>query len=170
MVRLGPFTGKGVGAVGQRIVVRRKADGAGRVEKRRRFVGRALTKGMGGPQAQRTGEGVFVLLDRHLQFIEAELDAVAAPQLLMGPTADRLARLVEEGAVGAEVLQAPFTGVMDQQAVPFREVAVRVGDDPLVVRPPANGELSAANFPSLRRHIVGAADHGKLQGHVLTHS
>jgi hypothetical protein len=40
----------------------------------------------------------------------------------------------------------------------------------LIVLPPAYGELAAANLAPLGRHVVGATDHDKLQGHVKAHS
>ena len=112
----------------------------------------------------------FFLVDDHFDLVKAELDPVAMAQLLAGALADGIAGLVEERAVGAEILQFPFTDAVGELAVLFRQVTIRIGDDSLIVLPPAYGELAAANLAPLGRHVVGTADHDKLQGHVRAHS
>ena len=113
---------------------------------------------------------LLFLVDDHFDLVEAELDPIAMAQLLAGALPDGIAGLVEERAVGAVILQLPFADAVDELAVLLRQVTVRIGDDPLIVLPPAYGELAATNLAPLGRHVVGTADHDKLQGHVRARS
>ena len=113
---------------------------------------------------------LLVLVDHHFELIEAELDAVAVAQLGRRALADRFAGPVEERAVRAEVMQLPVADAVDQPTVPFRQVALRIGDDPFVVLAAAYGKFAAADLAPLGRHVVGTANHDKLEGHVRAHS
>src|SRR5262249_31071465 len=101
------------------------------------------------------------LLDPDFQFIRTELDAIAVVKLLGHPPAERIVAVIEEGAIGAEVVKLPIAHGVDDPTMPLGQMAVRVGNDPLVIVPPTYGELAAVNLAPLRGHFVGTADHDK---------
>jgi hypothetical protein len=113
-----------------------------------------------------------VLVDDHLELIEAELDPVTAAKLLGRAAAYRFGGLVEKRAIGAEIMQFPIANAraINQPAMPLRQMALGIGDDPSIVLAAADGKLAAADLASLGRHVVRTADHDKLQGHVRAHS
>ena len=59
-------------------------------------------------------------------------------------------------------MQFPVADAVDQPAVPLRQMALGIGDDPFVVLAPADRKLTAADLTSFGRHVVGAAYHDKL--------
>ena len=110
------------------------------------------------------------LVEDHLDLVEAELDPIAVPDLLGRAFADRVGRLVDERAVGAEILECPIAVLVDQPAMALRQVALGIGHHPVAVAPPSDGELSTMDLASFWSHVVGATDRNEHEGHVRARS
>ena len=79
-------------------------------------------------------DGRPLLDDPQLHLVPAEAQPVAVPQVPHLAGADRHRLAVEEGAVRAEVGHLPEFALPGEQAVPFGEMPVGVGQHPVIVR------------------------------------